>query len=57
MSGRKSDREVQECNAGNVKLVVYLSFKKASEVCNFHFEISDLIFPHRKCINTYKNVH
>ena len=31
------------CNA------LYFRFKKASEVCDFHFEISDLIFP--------KNVH
>ena len=45
------------CNAGNVKLVVYLRSKKASEVGNFHFEMSNLIFPYEKCINPYKNVH
>jgi hypothetical protein len=27
------------------KLVVYWSFKMASKVCNFHFEIADLICP------------
>jgi hypothetical protein len=43
--------------AVNVKLAVYLRFKSASDVCNFDFEISDLIFPYEKCNNPYKNVH
>ena len=42
---------------GNVKHVVCLRFKNASEVYNLHFEISDLIFPHEKCIDPYKNVN
>jgi hypothetical protein len=36
------------CNAGYFLLVVFLRFKMACEVWNFHFEISDLIFPHGK---------
>ena len=34
------------CNPGHLKLAVYLRFKKASEVCSLHCEISDLIFPY-----------
>jgi hypothetical protein len=32
------------CNVANVKRDAYLRFKKAYEVRNFHFEISNLIF-------------
>jgi hypothetical protein len=39
-------------NAGNVKRVVYLRFKSASEVCNFHCENSDVIFPYKKMCQT-----
>ena len=35
------------------KLVVYSRFKKASKVCNFHFNILDLILPNKRCINHY----
>ena len=41
--------------AGNANL--YLSFKKAFKVCNFHFKMSDLICPNKKYTNPYKNVH
>ena len=34
--------------------VVYLKFKKACEVSHFYLEISDLIFPYKKCINPPK---
>ena len=42
--------------AGNAN-VVYLSFKKDSKLCDFRFEISDLICPNEKCINPYRNVN
>lgn len=35
--------------------VVYLTFKKPSEVDPFHFVISASIFPDAKCINPYTN--
>jgi hypothetical protein len=41
--GSKFDHPVAEehsCQAGNVKLVVYFRFEKASEVCNFNLEIN-----------------
>lgn len=34
---------------------LYLRFKKASEMCKFHLEMSDLIFPIEKCVNPYKD--
>jgi hypothetical protein len=37
--------------AGKVELVLYLRFKKASEVCNFHIEIPDLIFPYKNVLH------
>ena len=39
------------------KIIVYLSLKNASKVCNFHFEISELICPSEKLITRYRNVH
>ena len=38
-------------NAGHVKLVTYLRFKKASKVSNLHFENFRLEFPSRKMFN------
>jgi hypothetical protein len=43
-------------NEGNVKLVVYLRFKLASEVYNSHFEMSDLILPYKGQINPYQKM-
>lgn len=34
---------------------LYLRFKKALEICNFHLEILDLIFPNERCVNPYKD--
>ena len=45
--GSKFDQTVageRSCKAGHLKHVVYLRFKKPSEISDFHFEISDLIF-------------
>jgi hypothetical protein len=36
---------------------LYQPFKNNPEVCNFPFEIADLIFSYEKCINPYKNAH
>ena len=58
--GSQFDRPIAgelSCNAGHLKRTMYLRFKKASEVDNFHFEISDLIFPYEKCINPCKKVN